>query len=287
MNVGVPIVVAGIVVSVAFSAWRKYSFSLVTSITCVFCFLVMIVAAPSRSLGIIGQLGFAASDLTDPSHVYTILTSMYTHSGLSHLLFNIVVLIFIGPWFEQRIGTRPFILLYLISGLAGTLAFAAFNWNSGAIVVGASGAISGVLGGFARLYPRERMSIIFVPSVPVSITVVVIAYVFLQLIFVITTPDVSVESHIAGLLAGMLVAPLVGKARAKKEVKTRLSAVGLSKLAVTPELKGILERIRTEEVADVRQAWIDHFLSRAKCPVCGAQVAEVRDTVRCQKGHLL
>ena len=287
MNIGVPIVLAGIVVSIAFSAWRKYSFSLLASVTCVFSFLVMILAAPSRFLGIIGQLGFASSDLTDPAHAYTILTSMYTHSGLGHLFFNIAVLIFIGPWFEQRIGTRPFILLYLISGLAGTLAFAAFNWNSGAIVVGASGAISGVLGGFARLYPRERMYIMFIPSVPISITVVVIAYVFLQLIFVISSPDVSVESHIAGLLAGMLLAPLVGKAHAKKEVKTRLSAAGLSKLATTPELKGILERIRTEEVADVRQAWIDHFLSRAKCPVCGARVSEVRGSVRCEKGHLL
>lgn len=287
MNIGVPIVVAGIIVSIAFSAWRKYSFSLLASVTCVFSFMVMVIAAPSTFLGIIGKLGFASTDLTDPTHAYTILTSMYTHSGLGHLFFNIAVLILIGPSFEQRIGTRPFILLYLLSGLAGTLAFAAFNWNSGAIVVGASGAISGVLGGFARLYPRERMSIIFIPSAPVSITVVVIAYVFLQLVFVITSPEVSVISHIAGLLSGMLLAPLVGKAGAKREVKTRLSAAGLAKLATTPELKRMLERIRMEEVADVRQAWIDHFLMKARCPVCGAPVAEVRGSVRCDKGHLL
>ncbi|MDD1773565.1 MAG: rhomboid family intramembrane serine protease [Methanomassiliicoccales archaeon] len=284
MNVGVPIVVAGIVVSIAFSAWRKYSFSLLAGVTCVFSSLVMIVAAPSTY---IGQFGFASTDLTDPGRAYTILTSMYTHSGLLHLFFNVAVLMLIGPSFEQRIGTRPFIVLYLLSGLAGTLAFAAFYWGSNGIVVGASGAISGVLGGYARLYPRERLSITFIPMVPLTVMEFVIAFVFLQLVFVVFVPNISAVSHIAGLLVGMLLAPLVGKVHAEREVKRTLSAAGLSKLAITPELKGILERIRSEEVVDVRQAWIDHFLSRAKCPVCGARVADVRGSVMCEKGHLL
>ncbi|MGQ9588414.1 MAG: hypothetical protein ACUVT7_08550, partial [Thermoplasmata archaeon] len=67
----------------------------------------------------------------------------------------------------------------------------------------------------------------------------------------------------------------------------RISLSTLSKLAVTPELKSILNRIEREEVAEIREAWIEHFLSRARCPRCGANIRLKDDSVICERGHMV
>ncbi len=290
MDVGVWVVLAAIVASIAISAWRRLNFSLIVSIVCVFTYIVMIVSAPNLNLGIIDQLGFSPHDLTDVGRLYTVLTSMYTHASLAHLFFNIAGLILIGIILEQRIGTRPYILLYLLSGLAGTLVFAGLRWLGPAVIgVGASGAIFGVMGGFARLYPRERFSLFFLP-IPVPVWGVVVGYLVLQLLFLATTPDIAVEAHVGGLVAGMILAPYVtGHATAERVVpkSTKVSVEGLRKLAKTPELEAELKRIETETVPDVRKAWVEHFVSKAKCPYCGSPLVMDRGSVRCEKGHLI
>jgi membrane associated rhomboid family serine protease len=232
-------------------------------------------------------LSFHSHDIADLAGVHTVLTSMYAHANLGHLMLNILGLALIGIVFEQRIGTKPFILLYLISGLVGTLGFAAYYWNDQTVgVLGASGAVSGILGGFARLYPNERMSIIFLPGVPMRAAYVVLVFVALQLFF-LTGSNVAWQSHLAGLAAGIIFAPLVTKVRSEVKVKRSVSILALRKLAVTPELQGILRRIESEEVPDVRKAWIGHFLSKARCPRCGAPVKVAGDFVRCNRGHIL
>ena len=278
------VTIAIIIGSIVFSAWKQISFSIVASATCVALFLIMALTDT------MAELEFRPRDLIDGARMYTVLTSMYTHLDFLHLFYNILGLAFIGIVFEQRIGTRPFILLYLLSGLAGTIAFAAIYWNNLSVaVIGASGAISGVLGGFARLYPNERMSmfLFFVPLPPLPIWIIVGVFVFIQFLFLGGT-NIAVEAHLGGLAAGILLAPLVvkvpkGSGRAKKTI----SAHSLRKLAVTPELRSILSRIENEEVADVRSAWIEHFLAKARCPHCGAKIEASRDGVRCERGHLL
>ena len=288
MNAGVWLVIVAIVASVAISAWKKYNFSLIASVVCVLTFIVMVVSEPSDYLGIIDQLGFSPHDLTDSARFYTVLTSMYAHASLGHLFFNIVGLIWIGLLFEQRIGTRPYILLYFLSGLAGTMTFAAFRWVGPAVIaVGASGAIFGIMGGFARLYPRERFMLLFFP-VPLPLWGIVVGYLLLQIFFLATTPDIAVEAHIGGLVAGMILAPLIVKQRPERSVAKRgIPVAGLRRLATTPALQAELKRIEEETVPDVRRAWIEHFISKAKCPQCGARLVIDKDSVRCERGHLV
>lgn len=283
MDVWAIVALVVIVAGIALSLWKEFSYTIVASATCVIVYAIQ-QASPYD------YMSFMPDDLTDPGRVYTVLTSMYAHdpNHLGHLLFNVVGLVFIGMLFEQRIGARPFALLYILSGVFGTLAFAAYYWNGSMYsVLGASGAISGVLGGFARLYPNERLMIIFFPY-PLRVVYVVFIFVALQLLFV-TGSDFGVawQSHLGGLAAGVLLAPLVVKIKPEPHAKVRVSPVALRKLAVTPELRGILQRIESEEVTDVRKAWVSHFISKAKCPTCGAPIKISGDSVRCSKGHVL
>lgn len=274
----------------AYSAWRQLSYSIVASIICVFTLILMIVVGQNDWNSAIDQVGFSPRDLTDPGQLYKLLTSMFAHANFTHLLFNMLALILLGLAFEQRVGTRPFIVLFLLSGLVGTLVFALIRWNDPlSVVVGASGAISGVLGAFARLFPNERMSMILViiPLPPMRIWTIVAIFVLLQFFLIPTAPSIAIEAHLGGLAGGILLAPLVMRLPLRRKVKRTIALSSLRKLATTPDLKAELRRIETETVPDVRSAWIEHFLSNARCPQCGSRLRVSRDSVMCEKGHLI
>lgn len=88
---------------------------------------------------------------------WTGVTYMFLHAGLMHLAFNMIGLFFFGPRLEQRLGAKGFLWLYFLSGFGGA-AFS-FVFAPQFPVVGASGAVYGVLLGFALFWPRERIYI--------------------------------------------------------------------------------------------------------------------------------
>jgi membrane associated rhomboid family serine protease len=211
---------------------------------------------------------------------------MFAHAGPQHLVFNLLALIFLGTMFEQKIGTRPFMIIYLITGICGTLLFAAFRWNEMVIVVGASGAISGMLGAFARLFPNERLFLFPMPF-PMPAWVLALGFVGLQLIIALASTNIAVEAHVGGFAAGLLVAPYVARMPLHRRVKRMVSLNALRRLAKTPELKSMMSRIEDEEIPDVRSAWIEEYLSKARCPHCGARIRVSRETITCERGHML
>ncbi len=289
MDLAIIAIILAIAATAAYSAWKQLLYSVFASIACVFAFIVMALVIESEDPYFDYELAFAPMDLYTADRVYTVLTSMFAHGGLFHLLFNVLGLIFIGMLFEQRIGTRPFMLLYFLCGLAGTLAFAIVHWGEVAYVLGASGAISGILGGFARMFPNERMSmfVMFFPLPPLPIWVIVVIFVFLQILLIPGYSGIAWEAHLGGLAAGILLTPVVVKVPLHKRVKRMVSLSALRKLATTQELKTILRRIEDEEVPDVRSAWIEHYLIRARCPYCGSRLKVTSEAVVCEKGHLI
>ncbi|MDQ1372245.1 MAG: Rhomboid family intrarane serine protease [Candidatus Thermoplasmatota archaeon] len=293
MNAWVAAIILTIVAGTLYSYYKQLSFSIVVTVVCVASFALLLLSAGDVYYGrseTMYQLAFFTGDLTDLGRLYTVLTSMFTHADFYHLLFNALGIVFIGMAFEQRIGTRPYLLLFFITGFCGTLAFAGLNWGDPfAAVVGASGAISGVLGAFARMFPHERMSLIilFFPLPPMPMWAIVVGYLLLQYVFLSGSQNVAVEAHLGGLVAGYLLAPLVVRLPLHKRVKKMVSQSALKRLATTPELKSIMRRIEEEEIPDVRSAWIEHFLSSAKCPQCGARLKARREGVVCERGHEL
>ena len=89
---------------------------------------------------------------------WTVVTYMFLHANFMHLFFNMIGLYFFGPRLEDRLGGKHFLALYFIAGISGALLSLApmyrYTW-----IVGASGAVFGVLLGFARFWPRDRIYI--------------------------------------------------------------------------------------------------------------------------------
>jgi membrane associated rhomboid family serine protease len=124
-------------------------------------------------------LGFFVPDLTPmlafrPRNVvqqpWTMITYMFVHGGPLHLFFNMLMLYFAGPRVEARLGSRRFIVLYVLSGLGGAaLSFATPNvW-----IVGASAATFGVFLAFAMFWPHERFMIWGIVPVEARVLVLV------------------------------------------------------------------------------------------------------------------
>ncbi len=91
-----------------------------------------------------------------PIRPWTVVTYMFLHAGWAHLFFNMLALYFFGPRLEARLGGRRFMGLYLVSGVAGGLLSIATPY---AMIVGASGAVFGVMLGFARYWPHDPIYI--------------------------------------------------------------------------------------------------------------------------------
>jgi membrane associated rhomboid family serine protease len=100
---------------------------------------------------------------------WTVVTYMFLHGGMTHLLFNMLTLYFFGPQVEGRLGERRFVTLYFLSGIAGAL----FTFLSPSWIVGASGAIFGVSLAFAMFWPRAQILIWGILPVEARVLVVI------------------------------------------------------------------------------------------------------------------
>jgi membrane associated rhomboid family serine protease len=94
-----------------------------------------------------------------PERPWTLVTYMFLHANLWHIFFNMLWLFVFGPRLEAELGGRRFFTLYFISGISGGLL--SWPFSPYAAIIGASGAVFGVMLGFAKLWPRERIMIWF------------------------------------------------------------------------------------------------------------------------------
>ncbi|MDI6874166.1 rhomboid family intramembrane serine protease [Candidatus Solincola sp.] len=141
-----------------------------------------IVHASRLPLGVLREL-FSYPPATVPAkQVYLpLLTSMFLHEGWLHILGNMLYLWIFGNNVEDVMGHLPFLLFYLICGLFGTLLHVAVFPNSVALLLGASGAIAGVLGAYLLLYPRAWIYTLFMFFiVPIPAFVVIGFWIVLQ-----------------------------------------------------------------------------------------------------------
>ena len=159
----------------------------------------------------------------------TLITSMFVHAGLGHAAGNMLYLWIFGDNVEDRLGRPRFVLFYLLTGLIAALAEVGLNPESTVPMVGASGAVAGVMGGYLVLYPRSRVLTLL--PFPFLITEVPAVF-FLGLWFLLqflsglgslaTTADlpggIAFWAHVMGFVAGvLLVKPLQRPERAHVE----------------------------------------------------------------------
>ena len=164
---------------------------------------------------VIFRWGFRASD---PSLV-TLFTGMFLHAGFMHLAGNMLYLWVYGNNVEHRLGVVSYVFWYLVTGIAATLFQTLFNPGSPIPLVGASGAISGILGFYLVWFPHHTVRVflflfpVYVGTVHLSATLVLVLYLVVDnlLPFVIAQAGSGVAhgAHIGGFLAGMAVAWLM------------------------------------------------------------------------------
>ncbi len=146
----------------------------------------------------------------------TLVTSMFLHGGWMHLGGNMLYLWIFGDNLERVMGSAKFAAFYIVCGLAAGLAHILFAAGSTVPTVGASGAISGVLGGYLLMFPKNRVRILTrggVASVPalVVLGMWIVIQLVSQLGSITSTADgggVAYMAHIGGFVAGMALVKL-------------------------------------------------------------------------------
>src|SRR5438046_9186221 len=110
------------------------------------------------------------ADIVAGQHLVTILTSMFMHASLSHIIGNMVFLWAFGPEIEDLMDRPRYLVFYLLGGLAATAAQVALGATSTVPNLGASGAIAAVMGAFIVTYPRDRIRSLLVIFVFIRMT---------------------------------------------------------------------------------------------------------------------
>lgn len=153
----------------------------------------------------------------DKSPFLSILTSMFLHGGVGHVLFNMWFLWIFGNNVEEAFGRVRYLLLYVIGGVAATFAFVAMNPASTVPLVGASGAIAAVLGAYAVLFPGHRiLSLVGWFIIPVPAALFLGIWFFAQ--FGLGGSNVAWEAHAGGFVFGLAVT-LFMRRRALRRVR--------------------------------------------------------------------
>jgi len=161
-----------------------------------------------------------------PFSVYlTLLTAMFMHGGFAHLFGNMVFLWVFGDNLEHLLGRVRYIVFYLVCGVIASLAHVFMNTSGASALVaslGASGAISGVLGGYLLMYPRRSVRIIaFYNVLTVPAIIAVGIWFIMQVIGGFGTSSkggggVAYAAHIGGFIAGLVLVKFFAAGRGNK-----------------------------------------------------------------------
>jgi membrane associated rhomboid family serine protease len=196
-------------------------------ITSVVVFLWELSFDEPQAEAVIRNLGFTPRDFfmrgfgpgAESGPWVTLVSSMFLHGSLVHLGGNMLYLWIFGNNVEDALGHVRFFVFYFVCGVAAALAQAVSDPETGIPMVGASGAISGILGAYVLIYPRARITVIIpfglILFYPMKISAIfVVGFWFVaQLISAILAdpgaPGVAWLAHVGGFVAGMLLTPLL------------------------------------------------------------------------------
>lgn len=153
---------------------------------------------------IIYLLGLQVATLL--SQPWTIITNMFTHYDLWHILANMLTFYFYGSFLCQVIGARSFLIIYFCGGILGNIFYLLLAPSPFAVAIGASGAVFALGGALAVLTPRLRVYMIPIP-VPMPLWVAVIGGFLILSLF----PGIAWQAHLGGLVFGLIAGYYIRK----------------------------------------------------------------------------
>jgi len=160
--------------------------------------------------------GFLPTDILNPSNIWKIFTYMFIHGNFAHLFGNMLFLWIFGNNVEDALGKIKFLIFYIISGIGAAVLQALIGLTIGnpeIAMIGASGAISGILAAYVKLYPEARIITIIPPFIFFPFILPAYFFVgywfFVQVLFAIATPvnvgGVAWYAHIGGFITGWIL----------------------------------------------------------------------------------
>ncbi len=193
--------------------------------SCVLAFIWQLTLTPDAEEQVAYALGFVPAFFfsDDPDTGWpalTLFTSLFLHGGLMHLAGNMLYLWIFGNNVEDALGHIRYLVFYVVCGVAASLAHGIVDSGSTVPVIGASGAISGVLAAYVLVFPRTRITVIIPLGVLLYPTKISALYVVgfwfvIQLISAALTPPgepgVAWWAHVGGFGAGLLLTPFLSR----------------------------------------------------------------------------
>ena len=165
---------------------------------------------------IIETYGFRPIYLYTMTHLETMFTSMFLHGGFEHIIGNMWFLWIFGDNVEDKLGRPMFLTLYFLSGIFGSVLFSLTSINMNIVAIGASGAVSGILGAYLILFPNARI----LTLIPLGfyfyriIEIRAVYYIFIWFImqavfasitiFALVNLQVAYWAHIGGFIIGLI-----------------------------------------------------------------------------------
>jgi len=141
---------------------------------------------------------------------FSVLASMFLHAGLLHLAGNMWSLWIFGNNVEDAFGRLGYLIFYLVTGIAATAGYVALNPDATIPLIGASGAIAGVMGAYLVLYPKAKVVSVFpvLFFIPIAIPAALFLglWFFGQFALVGASSGIAWEAHVAGFVAGAVIA---------------------------------------------------------------------------------
>lgn len=158
-------------------------------------------------------LFYPQSDFFQP---FQLVTHMFMHADIGHLAFNMLSLFFLGPWVERALGPKRFMIFYFASAFGAALLHLAVRYYTISVVgdisginipvLGASGAVYGVVIGFGYLFPNAQLMLL-IPPIPIRAKYLAVGLVVMDLMFGFsgTQSGVAHFAHVGGAITGFLL----------------------------------------------------------------------------------
>ena len=199
---------------------------------------------------------------------WTLVTYMFLHGSFTHILFNMIALFFFGPRIEDRLGSRRFTTLYFLSGITGALLSIAFS--PGAAIIGASGAVFGIMLAFAYYWPHETILIWGIVPVPARILVILTTILTLWSGFGGARDGVAHFAHLGGYVGAFLYLKWIERGRQTFKRKVQAAPKDVDRRLVG------WKRIDSSKVHEANREEVDRLLDKISAKGIGALTPQER-----------
>lgn len=161
----------------------------------------------------------------DPTYLFsrpwTLVTYIFIHAGLFHLLFNMIVLYYAGTTLERRVSNRQFLLIFFVSGILSAIGYTVLSQPTFGItqgLIGASGAVYGVLAALTVLEPDLRVYLYF--AIPMKLKYFLLLVALFDFLMINSSDMIAHTAHLSGLFVGLYMGYQIKK-REEKYLRSR------------------------------------------------------------------